>query len=438
MTVFSTSTPLFSAAMSAEVGSLAFIKAQLRLCVDNEIEETTANLGRGQQTGDTYSSAEPRGVGVSAALPDQTIPGTKILRVKHGFPHVNFCFRFSRHVTEEDASKFDEQVQIADVVVPEADSWNHTLQTMLQELSYGRLTPDTFRQRWGVWGDFDGFLKAICKAIYNSGKLIILVDIPSVDSADPTEIERVKEYERLDREYQKHKTDARHYADGRNYEKGLSEFRLYLECYGRAANIRDRIIVERLKRLLTQVQDPLVSNDNRDVNIFVSLGRAHARIFQMLATELGIEASSNTDNSDIHRRYSYNDIAKHRARTGLPIDDTLISRALHELQLHILLYGLYEFTDMIPSDDDVMVYKYIASQFTLEEHRRRGPFRAFEDYLQYFADKGIPIPQTQTEYDDLVKKVKAELEKDGAPPAEVRLRRTKAGKEDDIDPEPHG
>ncbi|HEY4520323.1 MAG TPA: hypothetical protein VJJ72_00765 [Candidatus Paceibacterota bacterium] len=278
-----------------------------------------------------------------------------------------------------------ESFESADIYVPELHGWNETALQKMQDLSYGRISPDDFIKEAGLnkRDPMFGFKKAQLEMIHKSFKPIIILDVPEDDPRS----------EAMSNHYLGPKEKAR----PSNFNQALASIKENLRQAADLHNEREDYMISQLVPRLEEAFKIRPDLRNRsDLKVLMFLGIAHTRVAHQLA-EYGL--TINTKYSRLPFIFSYDIEAQRRLALGKEVDNELAAKVLLE-QLCRYVIGPIA-TRLTNENNEVIAFiRKIVSLFTYEEIKHLyslGIPSAFSEFFKYMEEKKIYPPRDHSE-----------------------------------------
>lgn len=280
-----------------------------------------------------------------------------------------------------------ESFQRADIYVPELHGWNEFSLSRMQELSYGRVTPEQIIKEIKLKPEHPmfGFLKSEMEMIYGSYKPIIIFDVPDTHPRS-----------KVLRDYMLGQT--REKIKGRpTFEKILAIIKKDLREKADLHNEREDYMLNQLASKLEEVfkQRPDLVN-KPDLRVLMFLGAYHTRVVQML-TKYGVKVQSRHSRSP--QIFGFENEAQRSLALGKEVSNELASKVLLE-GLCSSLMGPIASSLTEDSNEAEAFIRRIVSLFTYEEIKNlyeMGIPRAVGEFFVYLEKKGVNPPSSHTE-----------------------------------------
>jgi len=178
-------------------------------------------------------------------------------------PKIKVEFFFAPHWTAEDAKGLAEKIKECDVYIPESPGWDETTLETLNNVSRGLIQPR-------VCNPPITFQNAQWLALYNSGKIVALVDVMKIDPD-------FKKMESL--EFNSDIFPVSRFVSGEP-QAAVQEERKIAAEHNQAIQQRERLIAERLKSVLYSLTERYPAlKDKKEVKVLVFLGSTHTDVY---------------------------------------------------------------------------------------------------------------------------------------------------------------
>lgn len=241
---------------------------------------------------------------------------------EYGPQHLDVKIFFGSHDTVEDAEAFAEDLEWADVYVPERVGWTDQDVQIYNAVSLGFSVQQLEEEVFGEPIE-DGFTKRTFELLHGTGKPVVFVDSPDTEQFD-------HEFFQFDPDEDIHGAVKRYRATvARNAEEHL-----YRE-EGMSDNLRQ--VVEAAETIKPELKDKV------SIKVLLTIGAGHTTLFHDLVENF------QDDNMKISRKfaympylYGYQDEALRATMSRREVSDELLSRALVESLLNPLFEGLAE------------------------------------------------------------------------------------------------
>lgn len=294
----------------------------------------------------------------------------------------------------------------ADIYVPELYGWTESALRQLQDLSYGRITPEQVLTEISSHikshiadvierNNFDmeredpmySFKKSELEMIYQSYKPIIIFDIP--EGHPKSGILRGDQYTRPTGEISQLDT----------FEKTLSFIRESLKKTANSHNEREDYMLSQINPKLEEVfkQRPDLRNKS-DLQVLMFLGALHTRVAHTLK-QYGVKIKSH--NSRSPQIFGFNNEAHRRLAFGMEVNNELAAQVLLEELCLEVLGGII--LNLTKDHNEVTAFvRKIVNRFTYDEIKELyeiGMPGAIVKFLSYLNEKNINPP---TNHSDLM------------------------------------
>lgn len=314
----------------------------------------------------------------------------EVNKTKEG-PKIEIEIFYGPHITGKDAEGLAEKIKECDVFIPEMFGENKRTLDLLSDFSEGKISPRDYYKKHGIdLGEIEEgsepFLVALVNAIYNTHKLITLLDVPS---GHPTygRHEYLRELE---------------FNFSMPFEKLVALHRRQGYEFANLQKDREQLILRRLlhfkKELARGAIPELRGKDS--VKILLFLGAAHTGIYHELKKR-GEAASRQFS----HLPYTMSEEVTRRLLFDKEVSDDLIAKEF----LGMLLDKMLEKYMLGISFDTSLKIKFtkkLTKLFSFEEiknvfDKMRGKGGLTEsiapELFSAIAQKGITFPKSEEE-----------------------------------------
>ena len=302
-----------------------------------------------------------------------------------------------------------ESFKKADVYVPELHGWAESSLIQLQELSYGRITPDQLlaETRSEMISNMKvlkgktilkpeeiprleddpmfGFKKSQIDMIYKSYKPIVIFDVPQEDPRSEVLHNHV-----LGKSKEQPSRQA-------TFEKTLATIKVNLRTTADLHNEREDYMLSQLTPKLEEVfkQRPDLKN-KPNLRVLMFLGAVHTRMAQMMS-KYGIQVESRHSRSP--HIFGFSNEAHRRLALGKEVSNELAAKVLLE-KLCLELMGPVV-TNLTDDNNEVGAFiRKIVNVFTYEEIKYLYGLEmssAILEFFSYLGKKKINPPRDHTE-----------------------------------------
>lgn len=286
-----------------------------------------------------------------------------------GLPKIKIDIFYSPHGSAEDIDGLEDQLQKADIYIPENFGWTPEYLNVLRKLSDGKVTPEMALQDWG---DEDPSYysrdEKFFKIIYNSKKPITFIDIPDNHS--------------LVRRENENKIPKIQF--GSNFGQVLDSVRGYIK---KAADMHKERETYMVKQLQSQIQELLKTHPElrgrQEINILLSVGGAHTSLDRYLKEDY----QTTRKFSRIPMTFPYKEEALRRHMFNIPVDDDLAARIATGWTLSKADKKFFHTNDSLK---DAVAMRRLVSRFSFDELKEM--FESAHD-LDEWADMFVQGPK---------------------------------------------
>lgn len=300
---------------------------------------------------------------------------------KEKMPEISFHVFSSFHATSEDYKKLERAFKKADIYIPESILWTPEGIEFLQDVSDGKINPNTFDQS-----------SYIHKMIYNTKKPILLADIPRSDE--------LKALFELDNEIFEHGLGL--FEQGK-FQRSIKKLRLFVKRDAMHQLQREEKIKQNVKNELNSFLSthPKYLN-KKQINVLLSPGGLHTKFYHDLKKH----------GTNISREFSESPFtppsiteATRRSMFGKKITDELLAKSIMEDLLYPYLKESSNNSAKI-----VQAIRKISKRLTLKDIKQISKNVAKKSdqdinliFIKELEKLNIKIPKSEQEIDALLK-----------------------------------
>lgn len=299
---------------------------------------------------------------------------------EHRMPKFEFDFYFSAHVAAEDYKNIDTLFQEADIYIPEGVRTSKTFEKDYNAVARGDVDTEGFESF--VETKPNPFEKAILRKIYNSGKIVASVDVPT------------------DHDSIKHFRDNARIAGADIFE----QFRVGSAQHAEQQGKREEYMIEKLRKKLREIVNSHQNLiDKVKVKVLLSLGSNHVTLYHAFK-KAGLE--TKREFSRLPYIWSYDaEVDRRKLLTRNNPDDDLISRAFIERILRKFINSIPGKLSSLDRDKGSIIFRILIGALSKDEIselvQSDDPFRNF---IRKVVSKGLMLPSTDAEADALIEK----------------------------------
>ena len=198
--------------------------------------------------------------------------------LKKGEPKIYIRIFYGKHGTKEDAIIFSDELEKADVYIPELGGWNQEELSALHNVSFGKMTPEKYVNKFMPHSDYYFFRLAELQLLYNSRKYITLIDIPQNHPI----IKHYAELELPDINFNK------------TFKENLLLYRRYYEEKSSLTKIRENFMFAQLQEFINTLRQNIKKNPKlfprekieSGITILIFIGALHTRVSHYAQREI--------------------------------------------------------------------------------------------------------------------------------------------------------
>ncbi|MBI2639901.1 MAG: hypothetical protein HYW90_03390 [Candidatus Sungbacteria bacterium] len=309
---------------------------------------------------------------------------------------VKVVFRFFNaiHKTGKDVENLPEEIQKADIYIPEAVGWNNETVADYKALARGEIAPKELLEKYGAYPEdtTDNWRSKEFEALSNSQKIVLFADLPV---GHPL-------YEKYREGRITPTREIKTFADV------LAQVKNSLKNFAEAIAIREKHIVSEIitiKENIENGQYPELKG-KRAVNVLIFLGAIHTPVYHKIKE---IDENASRRFSTMPFNYSnYGAEIVRRYMFGKEVSDELAAKAF-----------LSGYIDSLPRwaklNDTHKAHQYtraVVEQFSHKDIEaffndlQNTDFFTERVVLKHLRTKNIKIPSSDAELDELLKKKK--------------------------------
>ena len=274
-------------------------------------------------------------------------------------PKIKIKILFGAHGTAEEAEQLRGPLSQADIFIPELAGWDVTGRLDLDDLSLGSITPEVLLQKRKVTENNPSykFLKREFEILYQSGKIIGLIDVTKNDPL----------YDRLVQTHFGQK--RRDMLQSKNFAQLIEDFKRNIQERAQVQRERENLLVDNLESELKDlVEKYSYLKNKKEVNALLFLGAVHTRVYHILYPKME-DTSRNFGKETESYRFGYDMEALRRYIFNKEISDELAARAI--LETVIASVTLSHLQDITSNFLKIMLYlKKVVKKFSIEEIRK--------------------------------------------------------------------
>ncbi len=309
-------------------------------------------------------------------------------------PTVSLEFLFGSHLTADDAKKLKEKIDESDVFVPEMGGWPEGLDTVLQTIADGTISPSYYDKLIDAQiREGKHFEEEELRLLLNCKKKILLVDIPQ--GSEFTSL--------LEARTQKRRAAMDAFISG-SYDLYESLLKQSFDIDARIENFREQYIQKRFAEELPSLLYRYPDLKRKDaIKVFVFLGSFHTQVYH--------EVKSHNPDVDVRRSISnmvhplQSEILRRYMR-HMPVDEVLYAR-------YFIAQALTNYTIRAVSNDSVQVaavIRFVVSKLSLEDikeiSKQMGIHESGSKKMEVFFNEvsqrtKLPLPTNRQGFEEL-------------------------------------
>lgn len=305
-------------------------------------------------------------------------------------PDLELRFFFSAHATAEDFRAIQEQLQQADVYIPEATGWDNSVRDRYKAVAEG-----TVHRTWGDNVNSNP-LALQYDYLYRSNKVILLLDIPQGNPALQDMVHAGALQQR-----------ASDYFFKGNLSRAIEKKRAAAQADAKFQRAREQYIVQGLRRDIPKLRDNFPQlREKSKLRVLASLGSAHTGVFHAMREQeptLDIIRDMSADTTVFTR---YSQVIREMVLTGkeAPHDDEFYARMFIEdaVRTSVLKGGV--------TQDSLKAYwlaRHLADTVSYEQieqisDQTKVSGRDVNAMRNAMESAGVHIPTTESDIDNLL------------------------------------